>query len=72
MMHSCLFYKIVLAITIIGALNWGLVGFFSFNLVDYIFGVGSVLSHIIYSVVGLSGLALLVSYFRGCSLEKKE
>ncbi len=69
--HACLICKIVGAIAIIGALNWGLVGFFSFNLVDYLFGVGSIASHVIYSVVGLSGLALLGSYFMACPLCKK-
>ncbi len=70
--HACLLYKIVSALVIIGAINWGLVGFFSFNLVDYIFGAGSILSHIIYSVVGISGLVLLAGYFTGCSSCKKE
>ena len=55
--------KIALTFTIIGALNWGLVGIFNFNLVDYIFGVGSVMSRIIYIVVALSGLINIVIYF---------
>ncbi len=50
------FQKILLVITIIGAVNWGLVGLFDFNLVDMIFGVGSILSRIIYTLVGVSGL----------------
>ncbi len=55
---------IFLALTIIGAINWGLVGFFNFNLVDAIFGGGareqtSALSRLIYALVGLSGLATL-------------
>ncbi len=41
---------------IIGGLNWGLVGFFDFNLVAYLFGPMSVLSRIIYALVGLSAL----------------
>jgi hypothetical protein len=48
--------KIALVLIIIGAINWGLVGFFKFNLVDTIFGSMSVLSRIIYVLVGLSGL----------------
>lgn len=51
-----IFQKILLVITIIGAVNWGLVGLFDFNLVDMIFGVGSILSRIIYTLVGVSGL----------------
>jgi uncharacterized membrane protein YuzA (DUF378 family) len=64
--QACMLCKIVGIIVIIGALNWGLVGVANFNLVDYLFGVGSVLSHIIYTVVGLSGLALLSSFFITC------
>lgn len=48
--------KICLLLTIIGAINWGLIGIFDFNLVDTIFGVGSTLSRIIYSLVGIAGL----------------
>ena len=48
--------KIPLVITIIGAINWGLIGILDFNLVDTIFGVGSLFSRIIYSLVGISGL----------------
>lgn len=48
--------KILLVITIIGAVNWGLIGILDFNLVDTLFGVGSLFSRIIYSLVGISGL----------------
>lgn len=48
--------KIALVLIIIGAVNWGLIGFFKFNLVDTIFGQMSILSRIIYGLVGLSGL----------------
>lgn len=51
-----------LALTIIGAVNWGLIGFFDFNLVSYLFGEMTLLSRIIYAVVGLCGLYLL-SFF---------
>ena len=47
---------IALVLIIIGAINWGLVGLFNFNLVDAIFGTMSVLSRIIYTLVGISGL----------------
>lgn len=47
---------IVLTLVIVGALNWLLVGLFQFNLVDYLFGVSSILSRIIYSLVGIAGL----------------
>lgn len=40
----------------IGGLNWGLVGFFNFNLVSYLFGEMSMLTRIVYSLVGLSAV----------------
>lgn len=48
--------KVALALIIIGALNWGLIGLFKFNLVETIFGGFSILSRIIYILVGISGL----------------
>ena len=48
--------KIALVLVIIGAINWGLVGIFNFNLVDAIFGAMSIISRIIYILVGISGL----------------
>lgn len=55
--------KVLLVLSIIGAINWGLIGFFNWNLVDAIFGGGSReitsgFSRIIYAIVGLSGLGL--------------
>lgn len=48
--------KIALVLVIIGAINWGLIGIFNFNLVDTIFGEMSIISRIVYSLVGISGL----------------
>lgn len=48
--------KICLVFTIIGAIVWGLTGLFDFNLVAYLFGDGSMLSRIVYTVVGITGL----------------
>lgn len=48
--------KIALVLVIIGAINWGLVGIFNFNLVEMIFGSISILTRIIYILVGISGL----------------
>ena len=55
---------ITLTLVIIGAVNWGLVGFFKFDLVAYLFGSLSLLSRIIYALVGLSGLYVLSMYGR--------
>ena len=48
--------KTCLVLTIIGAINWLLIGIINFNLVDAIFGVNSILSTIIYILVGIAGL----------------
>lgn len=58
-----------LAIAIIGAVNWGLVGFFDFNLVAFLFGSMSWLSRIIYALVGLCGLYLISFYMRTGNVE---
>ena len=48
--------KIALVLIIIGAINWGLIGFFKFDLVATIFGEMSIISRIVYGLVGISGL----------------
>ncbi len=48
--------KSALVITVIGAINWGLIGLFDFNLVEMIFGHMTILSRIIYTLVGLCGI----------------
>ncbi len=48
--------KTCLVLTIIGALNWGLIGLFDFNLVSMIFGSGTILEKIIYILVGIAGI----------------
>ncbi|MBP1754078.1 MAG: putative rane protein [Firmicutes bacterium] len=53
---------IALILVVIGALNWGLIGFFSFDLVRAIFGDMTVVSRIVYALVGVSGLYAL-SFF---------
>ena len=58
--------KVCLALTIIGALNWGLVGLFSFNLVEALFGVDTLLTNVVYTFVGLAGIiniGLLITPF---------
>lgn len=48
--------KVCLGLTIVGAINWGLLGLFNFNLVEAIFGVDALLTKVIYSFVGLAGI----------------
>lgn len=54
----------ILTIVIIGAINWGLIGFFGFDLINVLFGNMTLLSRIIYAIVGLSGLYALTYYGR--------
>ena len=53
---------VTLVLVIVGAVNWGLIGFLSIDLVRVIFGDMTLLSRIIYALVGISGLYSL-SYF---------
>ena len=56
---------IALILSIIGSLNWGLVGLFKFDLVAWIFGgQDAVLSRIVYGLVGLAGLWCITLLFR--------
>ena len=48
--------KIALVITIIGAINWGLIGLFDFNLVATLFESAEIIENFIYILVGISGL----------------
>ena len=48
-------------LVIVGALNWGLVGFFGFDLVGIIFGDMTILARIVYGLVGISALVLLLT-----------
>lgn len=56
------FDAIALILVIIGAVNWGLIGFFQFDLVSTMFGNMTVLSRIIYALVGIAGL-YSISFF---------
>ena len=53
---------IILILVVVGALNWGLIGFFRFDLIRVLFGDMSLFSRIIYAIVGLCGI-YAISYF---------
>jgi uncharacterized membrane protein YuzA (DUF378 family) len=53
---------VALLLTVIGGLNWGLVGLFEYNLVDSLFGEGSALARVVYVLVGLAAAYLLVDW----------
>ena len=60
-----MFDKICLILAIVGCLNWGLVGLFSFDLVAWIFGgTGTLLSRIVYTVIALAGVWCISLLFR--------
>lgn len=63
-MSSRAFDYTALTIAIIGAINWGLIGFFRFDLVSFLFGNMSWISRIIYALVGLCGIYLFSAYGR--------
>lgn len=60
---------VALVLVIIGGVNWGLIGFFDYNLVDSIFGEMSAVSRIIYALVGLSALYLIYTSVKLASPE---
>ena len=53
-----------LTIVVIGAVNWGLIGFFRFDLVAFLFGDMSWLSRVIYAIIGISGLYMISVFGR--------
>ena len=55
-------YNIVLTLVIVGALNWLLIGIFKFDLVATLFGEMSIISRIVYILVGLSGIVSIGLY----------
>jgi uncharacterized membrane protein YuzA (DUF378 family) len=63
---------IALLLVIIGAVNWGLIGFFQFDLVAALFGEMSAISRVIYALVGIAGLYAISFYAkdRTTSVEK--
>ena len=58
---------LTLVLVIVGGLNWGLVGLFDFDLVAAIFGAGSMLSRLVYILVGLSAAWQIVPLFAAMS-----
>ena len=69
-MNSKVLDYILLTLVIIGAVNWGLIGFFRFDLVAFLFGDMSWVSRIVYALVGIGGIYLLSVYGRIRSIEQ--
>ena len=70
-MSKCFDYT-ALSLSIIGAINWGLVGIFKLDLVNLIFGNLTWISRIIYTIIGLSGLYLLSLFGRIRDMSSEE
>lgn len=67
--------KVLLVITIIGAINWGLIGIFDFDLVAMLFGANSLFTNIIYTLVGICGIfniGILFNHIDGTRRPVKE
>ena len=61
---------IALILTIVGAVNWGLIGFFGLDLISWLFGDMTLLSRIIYGAVGICGLYTLSVFGRINSMSR--
>ena len=65
--------NLVLILVIIGAINWGLIGFFRYDLVSTIFGGEyEIVSRIIYALVGLAGIYAISFFFRNRYVTQEE
>jgi uncharacterized membrane protein YuzA (DUF378 family) len=62
--------KLAIVLLVIGGFNWGLVGWLKYNLVDSIFGVGSIGSRVIYAIVGVASLYMIYAIARMMSKPK--
>lgn len=56
------------ALVVVGAVNWGLVGLFNFNLVELVFGAVPWLERLIYVLVGVAGVVLIVTHKADCKV----
>jgi len=65
-------HMVTFALTIIGSLNWGLVGLLNFNLVSTIFGSASSLERLVYILVGLSAVYLAATHMNDCKICSKK
>ncbi len=53
---------VALTLLIIGGINWGLIGLFNYNLVDSIFGIMSIASRVVYTLVGIASVWAITFY----------
>lgn len=63
---------IALILVVIGAINWGLIGFFRFDLITSLFGVNTALTRIVLALVGIAGLYALSFFGRDRNRDTRE
>ena len=61
---------VILTLVIIGGINWGLIGLFNYNLVDSLFGTMSLISRVIYTLVGVSAIWAIAFFGYGKAIER--
>lgn len=64
-MQKSTIYWIALILLVIGGLNWGLIGFFNWDLVETVFGTMSDTARVIYAIVGLSAIYVIIAALMG-------
>lgn len=67
---NCAVCKIVGILVILGALNWGLVGFFQMDLVERCLGAMTMPARVVYGLIGIAGVLKLLSCVKGCPCTK--
>lgn len=65
MLRISILTSICLILTIVGAVNWGLVGFFNFDLVAALLGDMTMAARAVYGLVGIAGIVLLILWITG-------
>ena len=68
----CPVCKLVCLLVLIGALNWGLIGAFNLNVVNQLLGGMPMVEKIVYILVGLAGVAKIISCFKPCPCSCKK
>lgn len=61
-------HMVAFTLAMVGALNWGLVGLFQYNLVESLLGAGSGLTQLVYVLVGVSAVVEVVTHAKNCKL----
>lgn len=63
---NCVVCKLVCLLVIVGAINWGLVGIWNYDLVARLLGNAPTVARVVYILIGLAGILKLISCFKAC------